>query len=106
MNSNLESINFTRAEAKELLAEIASVAEAAYRRGVQQGGAFGLSRALAAEYRYYGCKGRYFYQCAVPLFKGTFSRKQKPKCVDRMEWRNWVKPDGPFRELHRIANST
>jgi hypothetical protein len=47
-----DGINFwvKAAEAGKLLAEIASVAEAAYLRGVQQAGAFGLSRALAAKY--------------------------------------------------------
>jgi hypothetical protein len=49
MKNKPETISFTQKEAKELLAEIASVAEAAYRRGVQQAGAFGLSRQAATQ---------------------------------------------------------
>lgn len=101
---NGQKIAFSRAQAQRLLREIASVAEAAYRRGAQQAVALRLTEEDAAWYRYYGALGKHSYRHANPIpERGRDGKKWKLKCVDRMEWRSWVSNDGPFKSLWQFT---
>jgi hypothetical protein len=108
MRKKTETITLTRRQAKALMKEIASVAEAAYRRGVQQAGMFQLSPGQAAEYRYYGKKscrsgfGSVFTKAHAVGLK-SFQKTTNLSCVDQMEWSSNVDGKGPFRELANFA---
>jgi hypothetical protein len=103
--SSPDTITFTRKEAECLFTEIASVAEAAYRRGVQQAVEVGLSPEDALWYRYYRGNSRdRLYRYANPIPEcGRSGKRWKLKCVDRMEWEAYVKDDGPFWTLEAFA---
>jgi hypothetical protein len=98
------TLTLTRAKAKKLLAEIASVAEAAYRRGAQQA----VSLKVPAEdlnwYRYYLPLRDRFYCYANPLPRPwRDGKKWRIKYTDRMEWESWLNHDGPFEKLVNFA---
>lgn len=115
MSKKTETLTLTRRQARSLMKEIASVAEAAYRRGAQQAVALGLSKEDAAWYRYFGkvwAKSGMgsLFTSAIPLPQGEGDRKRVAKwrgklsCVERMEWSSNVDGKGPFKELAHFAD--
>ena len=104
----IEHLTLSRKEAKKLLIEIASVAEAAYRRGAQQAVALKVSDGDLSWYRYYqpnsGRNHIYLYANPLPE-SGRNGKKWRTACINRMEWRSWVYDDGPFENLVRFTES-
>ncbi|SRR5258708_30047704 len=108
-----DTITLTREQAKNLIKEIAFVAEASFRRGAEHSVAVKLSERDAYFYRRYG-------QTIDKKLSGSLhvTAYQMPSsgvgknlfaigdCVEMMQWRSFVGDFGPFKQMAYFADLT